>query len=392
MKYLRFLSLVLVCSMITSFGFSQGIDFYKGSWAEALEKAKEEQKIIFVDAYATWCGPCKRMAKTVFTDKAVGEFYNAHFINMKLDMERGDGLQFRSTFSVTAYPTLFFIDWNGKLIQKIKGAKPVDAFLELGNHIISKYDESGNFAEEYEKGNRDPKLVLDYIMALNKAGKKSVRIANDYIKTQDDLTTNFNLNFILNAVSEADSRMFGLLIKHEQAIKNQNSQQAFDEAVERACNCTAKKAAEYQSIDLLKEAKENMEKYCPDKAPKFAITSEMKYYKSIGDSDNYLKASGAFAKKVLKNDANGLHNLAIEIASDLHTDKKAMKQAEKYAKKATKLEPTEKYYLTYASILNTNGKTADAMEVAKKCLQLSEKEGKPNKNAKILIKQLEEKS
>ena len=60
-----------------------GIEFFHGSWDEALELAKKEHKAIFMDAYAEWCGPCKRMAKNIFTQKEVGDFFNKHFINVK---------------------------------------------------------------------------------------------------------------------------------------------------------------------------------------------------------------------------------------------------------------------------------------------------------------------
>ena len=72
----------------------EGIKFFEGTWEEALTLAKKEHKIIFVDAYTTWCGPCKQMAKDVFTQKEVGDFYNKSFINVKLDMEKGEGIGF----------------------------------------------------------------------------------------------------------------------------------------------------------------------------------------------------------------------------------------------------------------------------------------------------------
>ena len=68
--------------LITSFNQIQagGIDFFHGSWEEALEQAKSQDKLIFVDAYTTWCGPCKKMARNVFTDASVGEFYNKKIV------------------------------------------------------------------------------------------------------------------------------------------------------------------------------------------------------------------------------------------------------------------------------------------------------------------------
>ena len=84
MKQLIFSLLVLFLATSVQAG---GIDFFHGTWEEALEKAKKEDKLIFVDAYTTWCGPCKRMSKQVFPQDAVGEFYNKNFVSMKIDME-----------------------------------------------------------------------------------------------------------------------------------------------------------------------------------------------------------------------------------------------------------------------------------------------------------------
>ena len=76
------LLLTIVTSLVLIVGLrAEGMEFFHGTWEEALAEAKKQEKIIFVDAYAVWCGPCKRMAKNVFTQDRVGEFYNKNFIN-----------------------------------------------------------------------------------------------------------------------------------------------------------------------------------------------------------------------------------------------------------------------------------------------------------------------
>ena len=87
----------------------KGIHFEKGTWAEVKAKAKAENKHIFVDAYTTWCGPCKWMAKNTFTDEKVGEFFTKNYIAYKLDMEKeGDGLDFAKKYKVWAVsPSLY---------------------------------------------------------------------------------------------------------------------------------------------------------------------------------------------------------------------------------------------------------------------------------------------
>jgi thioredoxin 1 len=115
-----------------------GIVFHEGNWAKALEQAKAENKPIFLDVYASWCGPCKRLKKNTFADKEVGDFYNNAFINVAVDGEKGEGILLARTYGVTAYPSLFFIDHTGKLISYTKGYHNAAQFLRLGQAALQK--------------------------------------------------------------------------------------------------------------------------------------------------------------------------------------------------------------------------------------------------------------
>ncbi len=117
----------------------EGIQFFTGTWQQALDKAKKENKYIFLDAYASWCGPCKMMKHKTFTDKAVGDFYNKHFVCVAIDMEKpGDGPALAEKFSVEAYPKLIYLHPDGKLIGKAMGFRKSKEFLEMGEQVVSK--------------------------------------------------------------------------------------------------------------------------------------------------------------------------------------------------------------------------------------------------------------
>lgn len=114
---------------------ADGIRFTEASWKEILKKAKAEKKVIFLDAYASWCGPCKLLQKNVFTKKAVGDFYNEKFINVKMDMEKGEGPALAQVYPLEAYPTLLFIDGNGRVLKKVLGLQTPEDLIAIGKSV-----------------------------------------------------------------------------------------------------------------------------------------------------------------------------------------------------------------------------------------------------------------
>lgn len=115
----------------------KGIQFTEASWAAIVKKAKAEKKIIFLDAYTSWCGPCKLMQKNVFTRADVGEIFNKNFINVKVDMEQGEGPQLARLFPLEFYPTLFFIDTRGDVVKKVVGYQSPESLIAIGKGVVS---------------------------------------------------------------------------------------------------------------------------------------------------------------------------------------------------------------------------------------------------------------
>ncbi|MFI3314713.1 MAG: thioredoxin family protein [Rikenellaceae bacterium] len=94
-----------------------------------LTKSKEEGKLIFVDCYASWCGPCKFMDNNVFSNKNVGEFMNDNFINAKFDMEKDEGPTIGRKYSIKSYPTFLILDSKGNIVAKLVGSSNANEFI-----------------------------------------------------------------------------------------------------------------------------------------------------------------------------------------------------------------------------------------------------------------------
>lgn len=109
-----------------------GIRFIEADWSKALSEAKKQNKLIFLDAYASWCGPCKLLKKKTFPDKEAGEFFNANYINVAIDMEKGDGPALSEKYAVNAYPTLIITDADGTILTYTKGYLNPKQLIEFG--------------------------------------------------------------------------------------------------------------------------------------------------------------------------------------------------------------------------------------------------------------------
>ncbi len=366
---MKYIFSIFIALFSLNIAFAEGIDFFHGTWEEAKTFAKEERKLIFVDAYTTWCGPCKKMARDIFPQKSVGDFYNQNFVNVKLDMEKGEGPTFARKYGVRAYPTLLFIDGEGELIHLSKGAKPADKLIQLGEMALRKNNKSEDYAKLYEEGKRDPDFIYHYIIELNKAKKPSLKIANEYIKTQDDLDTEFNIKFLFEALTESDSRIFNLVIDRKKKVIEIFGQEAFDKKIIEVTNVTVNKAVEYESLTLLEESKKKINEISDkDRAKLFHLRADKKYYLFTGDVKNYLKSAKKYVKEYAINDAGKLNELAREMKQYLPTEEKVLKEAEKHAAAACKLEASASHYYTYADLLYTNNKADKALEVAQKAL------------------------
>jgi len=354
---------------------AQGIEFFHGTWEEAKVKAQQEEKIIFVDAYASWCGPCKRMAKNVFTDKSVGDFYNQAYISLKLDMEKAEARDFRNEYSVTAYPTLFYLNEKGELLKRVVGGKSVDQFLGIGKEIAKSYDRSGDFAKLYEEGNREYDLVLKYIKALNNANKPSQKIANDFLRENTGLSDAQRAEFLYESMINADSRIFSLFIKDRSNIERVKSAEKVAEKIEDACWNTIRTAIDFESDALLSEAKEKMSKHLKSQAASFGYNADYEYAKARADIDLLNSAALDIAKKVAKQDPERLHDICNELLQYKSIDPLVSISSEKIAKMAAAKSDNPEYHFTYAKILSENNKSKKALKVAAKALEKTENPG-----------------
>jgi len=116
---------------------NNGISFESVNLEKAKKQAKKEGKLIFIDCYTSWCGPCKRMAATTFKDEEVGKLFNQSFINLKIDIEKDeDGASVARRYGIRAYPTLLMINSDGELIKQTLGFQTKDKLIAFAKSVL----------------------------------------------------------------------------------------------------------------------------------------------------------------------------------------------------------------------------------------------------------------
>lgn len=128
MKKIVILGFILLMGMSVC---AQGIEFFEGTFAEAQTKAKAEGKELFMDFYTSWCAPCKVMSKKYFVMESVGSIYNKKYVCIKVDGEKGEGIELVKKYEVKAYPTLIYAKADGTLIEKTEGLKTDTDLINL---------------------------------------------------------------------------------------------------------------------------------------------------------------------------------------------------------------------------------------------------------------------
>jgi thioredoxin-related protein len=384
MKYL----LLSICTVM-SFGLVSGqINFEHEEWKRVKAEAKKENKIVFVDAYTTWCGPCKWMAKNVFTDEAVGDFFNKNFINLKLGMEKGEGLAFAQEYQVNAYPTLLFVDGDGSLVHKHLGAVPAEQFLTVGQDAVSPDRRIGTYMEKYPSMKHDKAFLQEYVVKMMSAGMNANEAANAYFELLNDgeVVNEKNLLIMQMMQPSLDSKAFDLLLANRSAFNDLAGVEMVDGLVERVLTSQIYKTvmskdpgayqflpAQIASLDL------------PEKERILTI-GDMEYSDAQDDMDAYLKHAATYSKNYHWNDWNELNNLAWDMyLNNSLTTKSELKLASKLAKRAVLLEPN--YYTTdtYASVLYKTGKYSKAMEWANTAIEAAKAAGEDYSGTSALV-------
>ena len=366
------------------------------TWTTVLAQAKKENKMIFLDAYATWCGPCKQMDSEVYTNSAVANFYNANFINVKYDMEKGEGPMLADRYYVNAYPNLIFIDPNGVMVHKGVGFVVADAFLELAKtaknpatqYYVLKKNALKLSSASFVKFAAQAVALQDEDFAL---------IARDFLASKTDILSDPDLidlimNFDFDLPNEKDLTLFKA--NKDRIVKG--GKYTDEDFEQRLMNLTMQfalspKVQVTEEIDF-DAVKAILDKYLPIRA--FFVFNYFKtqYYLENKETDLALKAFDEILGNPAKVDYSQLCNAMISFGTVLHEQGKL---DDYFAKFDAIAVPEKQSNLTYlkdfvrAIVYIKTNQTAKFKEAAKVMLASANTPEEVKKDLKLALQNVE---
>lgn len=389
MKKLFFL--VLITFSMTVFA-QQSINFQNTSFKDILAKAKSEKKLVFLDAFASWCGPCKMMEKNIFTLPSVSEYYNANFINARFDMEKGEGQEIAMKYGVRSYPTFLFLNGDGEVVMKNYGYMGEKDFLTIAQEANQpKYRNSSN-KELFEKGESNPEFLLnmmslyaqsDYELA-KKASERYFKVKNNQPLTKDELGM---LLYFIKSPSDPNYQIFVAKKQEITTLMSEDIYNQFD------TNIKITKILE-NTLDQ-KTGTINDDEFFKNAIPLVGKTeaeialNRMKViiYPNSGKFAEYEKAALSYYQNAENFETEELLKAAW-IFSEHITTPSSLKKAEEWAEKSVMKSETPENTYILAKIYSKTGKKDQAKSYAEISKSLANAQGKDAKLATQLLESL----
>lgn len=385
--------LVLAALLPTMLFAQNGIKFEQGkTWAQLKAAAKKSNKLIFLDAYASWCGPCKAMARDVFTQQSVGEYFNATFINAKIDMEVGEGTTIASTYQVAAYPTLFFIDGDGNLVHKVLGYKDVDQLMQSGRNALNPDKQYSTLWNQYQQNKLPEAKYANLAEALDEAGEteKGAELVSKMLAKNKNWLQEPQLGLVYKFTQSANGEQFQFLVQNEAKIAQIAGYEGISDKLNELATATVIQEALDNNTQTLDEAKAKrlFQQLRPSKSG--VVFSRLMWRYADFKKEDAVWINAAKAINEVKSDLDWqfLNEVAWKIYDELRSNKALLKDGLSLGLESIKKESNYYNNDTVAHLYAELGQKAEAKTYAKKAIALGKKTGDDVSSTETLLNSL----
>ncbi len=379
--------------LISTMLFSQdGIKFGKQSFAKTLEQAKKENKLIFLDAFASWCGPCKLLDKNVFPKKEVGDYFNANFLNLHIDMEKGEGIEIAKKYSIYSYPTLLFIDGDGKVVYKAAGYMSPQELISIAKEAVNPENTLENKIAKFEAGEKDPEFLMGLIKNTYATDfSLAQKVATRYFQTRTDATySKEEAGMLLFFTKTIDDDLYKIFTAKKAELSTQIPESYLAEYDKQLkLNTVLQKSfdANTQSINEPIFLAEGTKIYGEKEAKQLLNKINMDLFFTQKKYDDYAKSALNYYQNPTDFATDELNNVAWNFYLYV-TDKTLLTQVTQLCLEGIKKEENSQNTDTLANIYYKLGDNKNAKLWAKKSIEIAKAKGDEYASTEELLKKI----
>jgi thioredoxin-related protein len=360
-KLFVFVVLISVAQCVMA---QDSVRYYK-SWEKALKAAKKTNKLIFLDAYTSWCAPCKRMEATTFKNAEVIKALNEKFIPIKLNMERGEGIALAKNYRIGGYPTLLFIDAEGKMLHSEAGFKNDSSFLAMSQTALNPTERLEGLDEKFNRGDWDSEFLKSYIdkraILMNASQDAAIEA---YLKLLPDWTQPEVMDFIMGYVVNPGSLGFMYLLDKKQLFSTKYGANQVNQRIEGIVYQELTKGSHRTELATMNKI---IAQLYPEGVERIQAKYKITYHLATLEPVLLMEATEAYVTNFPPEDPAELADFAVGIAA-ICSDKAQLKKAMTWVEDAFKKEENFECQLAMAYLYKAMGKKKKAKKMANKAI------------------------
>ena len=330
------------------------------------------------------------MVKNVFPQKPVGDYYNAHFVNAKIDMEKGEGVDLAKKYNVKAFPTYLFVDGNGEVVHRTLGYVEENDFIQFAKDAGDPSKRIGTLKQKFEDGEKDPEFLKNLAqLTMYNDAEFSGRVMERYFNGKTELDKD-DIQMLFSGVQSTESPLYKTFLEKKTDIlkiipeKNYNF---FDKNIK--VNTILKKSYNtdtktWNDNYFMTEAQKFMTKEESEKILKKSKSARALKNKDIA---TYEKLNLDLYKDTSAASSEELNSLAWNFFENV-TTKASLEKAVVWAQESVKKDENYANTDTLANLYNKVGDKKNAKLWAEKSIELAKKTGQDSGDTEKLLKSL----
>ncbi len=396
------LILLLFTLPLLVFAQEKGISFeHNTTWAKVKEQAKAENKYIFVDAFTTWCGPCKWMSENVFPQEKVGTFFNENFVNLKIQMDETEGdsedvkswreeaKRFAKDYKIAAYPTFLIFNPDGELVHRIVGGGEPDQFIASAKEGLDPDTQYETLVKKFQANPTDKEIAKATAAAAVKAYDRDLTatameaLINN--STTDELLADDMISLITKNIGKPGSKAFEAILANKAKVDEKLGAGKADQLLGAAIiNTEIAPVVMKSETDIFDKTVDEVSKKYPNVSLTNLVASfKPNYYARKQNWPAFRDAVDAYIKlDPSKITANHLNSFAWAIFENCD-DPACVESALAWSKKSLEEAQDPALIDTYANLLHKLGKTKEAIEWQEKAIAAVGEDGKAEYQATL---------